>query len=151
MCLTFLQKTRTHPIHFILLCIFHIEDPGSFLNVGLKVTDCHVCGFVLLFTVFLIGIFFGSGGTSCGTNFTGSLICLLDRLVPSGKVSMAMSVSMSLLPAWSHSEHCLGRPKKTTTIETEDKSSQEGKNVKVEKQKLKYWKRLFFLQYKTSP
>ena len=58
-------------------------------------------------TVFLIGIFLGSGGISCGTNFTGSLICLLDRLVPSGKVSMAISASMSLLPAWSHSEHCL--------------------------------------------
>lgn len=62
-------------------------------------------------TVFLIGIFLGSGGISCGTNFTGSLICLLDRLVPSGKVSMAISASMSLLPAWSHSEHCLHKEK----------------------------------------
>lgn len=65
-----------------------------------------------LTTVFLIGIFLGSGGTSCGTNFTGSLICLLDRLVPSGRVSMAMSASMSLLPAWSHSEHCLHKREK---------------------------------------
>ncbi|TNN38522.1 hypothetical protein EYF80_051303 [Liparis tanakae] len=38
-------------------------------------------------------------------NLIGPLICLLDRLVPSGSVSMAMSAS-SLL-AWSHSEHCL--------------------------------------------
>ncbi len=38
-------------------------------------------------------------------NLIGPLICLLDLLIPSGSISMAMSAS-SLL-AWSHSEHCL--------------------------------------------
>lgn len=64
---------------------------------------------VLIHTVPLTWCFLGSGDISCGINLIGPLICLLDLLVPSGSVSMAISAS-SLL-AWSHSEHCLRRHK----------------------------------------
>ncbi len=62
---------------------------------------------VSIHTVPLTWCFLGSGDISCGMNLIGPLICLLDLLVPSGSVSMAISAS-SLL-AWSHSEHCLRR------------------------------------------
>lgn len=70
---------------------------------------------VSIHTVPLTWCFLGSGDISCGMNLIGPLICLLDLLVPSGSVSMAISAS-SLL-AWSHSEHCLRRRKRAPLTE----------------------------------
>lgn len=84
-------------------CILLFSWWNIFLLITLNVSS------VPIHTVLLTWCFLGSGDISCGMNLIGPFICLLDRLVPSGSVSMAISAS-SLL-AWSHSEHCLKRRK----------------------------------------
>lgn len=98
---------RKPPLSLVEICetqMLGIRSPISSIGFLTHVHHQWAHGMLIL-TVPLTWSFLGSGLISWGMNLIGPLICLLDLLVPSGSISMAMSAS-SLL-AWSHSEHCL--------------------------------------------
>ncbi len=101
------SMAREPPLSLVEICetqLVGIRSPMS--SIGFLTHVHHQWAHdILILTVPLTWSFLGSGLISWGMNLIGPLICLLDLLVPSGSISMAMSAS-SLL-AWSHSEHCL--------------------------------------------